>query len=111
MGSNLLAGNHRMAGGDSCGTDPGADVSHRWTATVADEYRIDTFGSKFDTILRVFPTCAPDAMMVECDDDGYLGGRMSELTLTFTAGQTVQIVVDGFGPDDAGDYQVNIQAM
>jgi len=109
-GTTLLANNHRMAG-KSCGTDPTADISRRWTATVAGMYRIDTFGSKFDTVLRVFATCDGAAAEVACDEDGYLGARMSEITRMFTAGQTVQIVVDGSGPDDAGDYRVNIHAM
>lgn len=111
-GTTLLAGDHRGGTGSTCGStsDPVPDVTHRWTATVAGMYRIDLFGSSFDTVLRTFPTCAPDAVEI-CNDDGYADGLISQLTLTFTAGQSVQIVVDGFGPDDAGDYKVNIHAM
>ena len=109
-GTTLLAGDHRSTTCDSSNTGP--DVTHRWTATTAGMYAIDTFGSEFDTVLGVFDGCmTATAMELECNDDGYMMGRLSLVTRTFTAGETVQIVVDGYGLDDAGRYRVNIHAM
>jgi hypothetical protein len=110
-GTTLLAGDHRDA---SCGgTAPtGPDVAHRWSAPADGMYTFDTFGSDFDTVLELLSVCdAATTMSLACNDDGYMDGRLSETSLMMTAGQTVQIVIDGYSIDSGGSYVVNIHAM
>lgn len=88
----------------SCG-DPGSpEATYSFTAPADGTYSFDTFGSNFDTVLHIHDgDCSGPEL--GCDDD--TGGGQSQVTLTLAAGQTVVIVVDGFG-GDADDYDLHI---
>ena len=98
-----------------CGGSGGIETSFTWTAPSTGTYCIDSIGSGFDTVLRVF-----DGLCVEeltCDDDG--GGSLtSQLEYDATAAEAIVIMVDSYssttghtdetgGPDS---YFLNIVA-
>jgi hypothetical protein len=90
----------------SCGGEESADAAFSWTAPRDGTYRIHTGGSAYDTLLYVLDgTCT--GAEIECNDDAEKSVQ-SELFVTLRAGQTVVIVVDGFGGDE-GDYELNIE--
>ena len=88
----------------SCGAPGGLDAVYTFSAPTDGIYRFDTVGSTFDTILHVRAgVCvAPE---LACDDDTM--GVQSMVSVRLGAGQTVSVVVDGFG-SNAGVYTLNI---
>lgn len=92
----------------SCGyLEKSPDVVYTFTAPVAGEYTFDTSGSTFDTVLAVFEgSCA--GMELVCNDDAPDLGFQSQVTMTLEAGQTVAVVVDGFGMS-SGDYTLHVR--
>ena len=62
-------------------------------------------GSTYDTTLYVLGASCT-GLQLACNDDSF--GLQSELFIALTAGQTVTIVVDGFG-DQSGSYTLNIE--
>lgn len=113
LGDSVFSGTTVAAGDDHAGSclGEGAGSPERvfqWTAPSAGTFDIDTAGSAFDTILYVLTACA-DGDELACNDDidGELLNLRSTLSVTLTAGQTIVIVVDGYG-GSAGTFQVNI---
>jgi hypothetical protein len=111
LGEAVFEGNTIGAGDDlnsaSCGGDGGApDRALLWTAPASGNFQIDTYGSSFDTVLYVLPSC--DAPPIVCNDDGPSGLLQSEVSLFVELNQQVIIVVDGFDSYSAGDFVVNI---
>ncbi|MBK8941963.1 MAG: hypothetical protein IPM79_31260 [Polyangiaceae bacterium] len=90
----------------SC-TGFGAAPEHTFTFTppVSATYRLDTVGSTYDTTLYVLGASCT-GLQLACNDDTF--GLQSELFIALTAGQTITIVVDGFG-DQSGSYTLNIE--
>ena len=89
----------------SCAGGSGPEISYAWRAPVSGRFRIDTFGSSYDTQLHVrLGDC--DGAEVVCNDD--TGGQQSSVVLPLTAGSSVVIFVDGFGAGSQGDYVLNI---
>jgi hypothetical protein len=84
----------------------GADHVMSFTATGAGNYVFDTFGSGYDTALAIFGDCNPGSELA-CNDD--TGGLQSEVTVALAAGQTVNVVVDGFG-GATGNWVLNIES-
>jgi hypothetical protein len=81
----------------------GPEVSYSWTAPFAGTFVFDTLGSSFDTVLYVRSgSCAGPEL--GCNDDW--NGLSSQTSVFLNAGQTVVVVVDGFG---AGNYVLNIK--
>ena len=80
------------------------DAAYTWTAPSSGSYVFDTSGSQFDTILdiRRYNTGAS----VGCNDDSS-GTLQSTVTASLSAGQTVIIVIDGYG-SGSGSYRLNI---
>lgn len=99
-GTTTSASNDHAA---SCtGETGGNDVLWEFTPTVTGHYVFDAGGGALDTILEALDTgCAPLA----CNDD-FAGGVDAHLELDLIAGQTIYLVVDGFG---AGDYALSGQ--
>ena len=103
--------------GSSCGsvmgqltTLPGgggsvsSDAEYQWTAPRTATYAIDTFGALFDTVLSVRnATCSGDELA--CNDDAM--GLQSQVRLALSAGQTIMVVVEGYGRSN-GLYSLNI---
>ena len=96
------AGDSRMG---SCGGEGAPDVTFVWEAPADGEYVIESFSSRFDTVLYVVDGGCEGTMELACSDDieeetdplrtsapGYQGG----VILTLTAGQSIGIVLDGY---------------
>ena len=78
-----------------CGNAGGREVFYRVTLTAPEVYYLDTFGSNFDTTVRVFPGKACDALGMTdpvCATDA-CGTAQSQLAVTLPAG-TSCVVVD-----------------
>ncbi|MBI3785151.1 MAG: hypothetical protein HY270_17305 [Deltaproteobacteria bacterium] len=95
--------------GASCGQggDLAPDVSYKWTAPTSGIYVIDTVGSTFDTLLYV-RDAACNGVELACNDDITQGTfQASRVSISLTAGQSIVIVVDGFG-SKSGRYRLRI---
>ncbi|HWU88700.1 MAG TPA: hypothetical protein VN253_15645 [Kofleriaceae bacterium] len=80
------------------------DMSYTWTAPSAGTFTFTTLGSSFDTVLEVrqYNTGAS----LGCNDDSN-STLQSAVSVSLSAGQTVIIVVDGYGSAN-GTFQLNI---
>ncbi len=80
----------------TCGGTGIGDVSYLLTAQETGLYVIDTAGSAIDTILAVYDgEC--DGRLIVCNNDDPDLGLRSRVSLELTEGQTVTVVVDGYG--------------
>ncbi len=84
--------------------DGSGEATYIWTAPTAGTFVFDTFGSDYDTTLYLLGDVCAGADL-GCNDDS--SGLQSQLSVTLAAGQTVTIVVDGFGGAE-GNYLLNI---
>jgi hypothetical protein len=80
-------------------------VTWTWTATATRTYTFSTTGSAFDTVLYVLDDCAGPELA--CNDDTP-PGNTSSVSVPMTAGQTVIVVVDGYGTA-SGSYNLRVQ--
>ncbi len=102
-GSTVGAGAD-LTGSCSSGSAGAEDLAFSWTAPSNGTYTFDTDGSIYDTVLYVLDgTCS--GAEIACDDDSG-AGTQSSITLNLSAGQTVIVVVDGYG--GAGDFVLNV---
>ena len=92
--------------GGSCGGQSSNDTVFSWSAPQTGTVTIDTFGSQYDTVLYVASGTCEAPVEVECNDDEGTD-LQSEVVVDVTAGETLLIVVDGFGRDD-GRFVLNI---
>ena len=121
LGDAIASGDSLGMGDDydgSCGSSAGVDVAFLWEAPDDGCYEIDTDGSSYDTVLRVFNAeiggggviCGGSGSgpsELACDDDGGLGVS-SRLSRTVSGGAQYIIVVDGFGSSSVGSYVLSI---
>ena len=75
-------------------TSTAGERAFTWTAPAAGEYLFSTAGSTFDTVMTLRTSCTGPELA--CDDDS-AGAQDSLIRRTMTAGQSVLIVIDGFG--------------
>ena len=95
-------------GGATCGGggDKASDVAFAYKAPATGFYTIDTIGSAFDTVLSVrADSCSGPELA--CNDDVGDGSLQSQVGVSLTAGQSVVIVVDGFGTQ-SGRFDLNV---
>jgi hypothetical protein len=100
-------GSHNDLGG-SCGGALTPDEALQWLAPQTGTVTIDTFGTDFDTVLYVLEGSCTGPELACNDDAPGVAGWQSEVTLEVTEGDVLIIVVDGWGPDDEGPFQLNI---
>lgn len=81
------------------------DAVYTWTAPFSGTFVFMTPFSKFDTILEVRPFNNP-SQSLGCNDDA-AGSLQSSVTVSLSAGQTVYVIVDGFG-SHKGFYYLEI---
>lgn len=104
-GASVATGSVGDTGGTffaTCGRS-GRDVLLRWTAPSAGEWRFDTAGSGYDTVLHLRDgDCAGPELA--CGDDVGGGDYTSRLSATLREGQVVTVVVSGFNgrPEASG---------
>ncbi len=82
-----------------CGGNGGRDLFYDVTLTAAEVYYFDTFGSNFDTTVRVFPNKAcdqlvPNSTTLSCNDDS-CGGSSSQLAVQLPTGTSCVVVDQG----------------
>jgi hypothetical protein len=107
LGSPVITGSTGGQGNDfdaGCIGQDAADVAYVWTALVGGTYTFDTLGSSYDTVLSLREDCMGPEL--ECNDDTVM--VTSQVTLDMVAGQSVLIVVDGYG-NSTGSFDLNIQ--
>ena len=92
-----------------CGGGLALERTFLYTAPVTATYTIDTVGSAFDTVLYVRDgSCF--GLELACNDDAFdASTNTSQVTLLLSAGQSIVIFVDGFGPM-TGRFTLNISA-
>nr|MBK7066951.1 hypothetical protein [Deltaproteobacteria bacterium] len=85
------------------------DAVYSWTAPYGGAFTFDTTGSAFDTMLTIRSGSYTGAVL-GCNDDIVAGAEQaSRLTVTLAAGQTVAIVVEGYGTN-SGSFVLNASA-
>lgn len=80
----------------SCGGGSAPELAYTFTAPAAGSYVLDTGGSAIDTVLYVLDGVC-EGPELRCNDDGLAGSNASLTSLALAAGQTITVVVDGFG--------------
>lgn len=97
------------SGGDGA---KGATVVYRYTTRTAGILTVSTVGAgtDFDTVVAILPTCTAAATPLACNDDT-AGGLSStaRTSMALTMGQTVFIVVGGWGATSKGAETGNFQ--
>ncbi len=89
------ANNDQDSGGLSCGIAGGRDVYYRFTLPAAEVVYYDTFGSSFDSVVRIYPgACTAPPPAPTCADD-QCGGRQTQGATALAAG-TYCLVVDQY---------------
>lgn len=87
--------NWASAAGQDCGDQGGRDVFYQFTLPAPEVVYFDTFGSNFDSVVRVFAgSCAAIGAVQRCEDDGCSTTR-SHGALELPAGSYC-LVVDQF---------------
>ena len=80
-------GSPRLGGGKS--------VWWTWTAPTSGTVEINTFGSDYDTVLKVYQGTSVDSLRrIASNDDS--GSLQSQVTFTAAQGESYQIAVDGY---------------
>jgi hypothetical protein len=91
----------------SCSRLQGLDAIFAFTAPAAGNWIFTTeVGpdvATFDTLIYALSDCANPESELACDDDG-AAGTQSVIVIPLGAGDTTYIVVDGFSPEDSGDF-------
>jgi hypothetical protein len=95
-----------------CGGSGGVDMSYSWTPAATGTHCIDTRGSDYDTVVRLFDAeCGEETA---CDDDGsewigYASDLTSMVEAEMVAGETVVVVVDAYSSyTTAGSFMLNV---
>ena len=86
------ANNDQEATGTSCGIAGGRDVYYRFTLPAAEVVYVDTFGSSFDSVVRIYPgLCTAPPATPTCFDD-QCGVRQTQGGLQLAAGSYCLVV-------------------
>jgi hypothetical protein len=85
-----------------CAPGGSGEAAFSFTAPASGAYVFDTLTSSFDTVLSLID---PGCFELGCNDDTM--NVTSQLTASLSAGQTVFIVVDGFGGSE-GSYALHV---
>lgn len=83
------------------------EVVYRWIAPTSGTFTFNTVGSAFDTLLYVRDGGCSGRDLACNDDISGTMNTLSSLDVTLSAGQSVLIVVDGFG-SNSGAFVLNI---
>ncbi|MCE7974033.1 MAG: hypothetical protein DYG92_06865 [Leptolyngbya sp. PLA1] len=94
----------------SDGFVPRHDLWYSFSPAQSGEYRIDTCGTSFDTVLAVYEGCPVSGQTpIACDDDHGTGcGLQAGVFATLTAGTSYRIRVGSFSPNVTGAFNLNI---
>jgi hypothetical protein len=111
IGPGVATGSTIGAGRDfeaTCGAGTDSeDRSFSWMAPTSGCYSFDTLGSDYDTVLHAYGQC-PAMQELACEDD--IEGRLeSRVLLEVDEGESILLVVDGYGDASSGEYVLNVQ--
>ncbi|MCA9699709.1 MAG: hypothetical protein KC431_19440, partial [Myxococcales bacterium] len=106
-GTTVGAGNDFRS---ECGGEEAPDRSYLFFPEVTGIYRLDTFGSDFDTVVHVYEGECNDGFQIACNDDNVNGGLESEVEFEMFAGQIYTLVIDGFGAA-AGSFSAQLSLV
>ena len=86
----------------------GGDVLFTYTAPASGTLRVTTVDpiDVFDTVVYVRDSCS--GADLACNDDTAMGVLPSTLTLPVVLGQTVLLVVDGYGAANRGSFALRV---
>ena len=110
-GSFSATGSTSLATGEPgeplhAGQNPDGSIWYSWTAPSDGLFSIDTFGSKFDTVLGIYQGDAVGELVhVAENDDSDRSTLQSLASFSAIAGQTYYIAVDGYGASN-GPVQI-----
>jgi hypothetical protein len=108
--ANLSAA-HDNIGGGSCGGAGGRDVFYKITLNAAQVYYFDTFGSSFDTVVRVYAgactAVTAQTPLAMCGDDS-CGGKQTQLALALAAGTSCIVVDQKSSAETAGSVHLAV---
>jgi cysteine-rich repeat protein len=107
-----FTGNTDLATNDSAGTSGcigyGPDVYFTFTLTSPSDVFISTWGSSYDTVLRVSSTCDGSDLVCEDDTNTFGSGMWQEdVKLNVLPAGTYYIALDGFYSYSHGDYRLD----
>ncbi|HEY5925883.1 MAG TPA: hypothetical protein VIV11_29550 [Kofleriaceae bacterium] len=93
---------HDDVAANGCSEDGGRDLYYSITLTAPRVYYFDTFGSSFDTVIRVYPrscaTVGTGANARACQNDS-CNGEQSQVAASLPAGQSC-VVIDQVSADE-----------
>lgn len=92
----------------NCGGSDSPERTYSFTAPASAMYEFNTFGSSYDTVIAVRNATCGGAELA-CNDDWGGGTTESQVMVQLAAGQTVVVVVDGYGAGNSGPFTLNIQ--
>ena len=91
----VAARDDHWTSGTDCGEQGGRDVFYQLTLSAAEVVYLDTFGSSFDTVIRIHAgSCASIGALQACSDDA-CGQQRTQVARQLAAG-TYCVVVDQF---------------
>ncbi|MGH7818698.1 MAG: hypothetical protein ACREQ9_02905 [Candidatus Binatia bacterium] len=107
VGTTTIRGSTTEAtpSGQRCGA--GGDVFFRIEIDTPTLLYVDTFGSSYDTTVGLARSCGEAPV---CNDNAPCGNTDSRKVRLVDPGRHY-IVVGGLGPEDVGDFQLNIQHL
>ena len=95
----------------ACGqATPSASVWYRALPPVNGEASIDTFGSSYNTMLGIWKGSPGSLQLVGCNDNAK-GTLQSQLSLSFTAGQTYYIGIAQKGAETGGNLALHVTSF
>lgn len=111
-GARLRQDGHIAAGPESLATlDLSADSAVRIDVRAEADLNADAEELAWlDLVAYVIDACDPAAHVVACNDDRGPGGRLDPLIHTELPRGRYVLVVDGYGPRDAGNFIATVQA-
>ncbi len=95
-GTNLRASAETGEPNHAAASTPVESVWYRWTAPAAGTLSLDTYGSSLDTTLAAYTGAAVNALTQRAANND-AGGVQSFISVAVTAGEVLQIAVDGAG--------------
>ena len=95
-GTNLRASAETGEPNHAAASTPVESVWYRWTAPAAGTLSVDTYGSSLDTTLAAYTGAVVNALTQRAANND-AGGVQSFISVAVTAGEVLQIAVDGAG--------------
>lgn len=102
--SGTTSGASALSGSCGYASDLSPEQTFSYTASSTGDVTFSTQDSSFDTVLYILDDCG--GYEIACSDDAV--GSTSEVLLPMTSGQTVIVVIDGYG-GESGAYELTVQ--